>query len=57
MISIQAARSKAAIAHFIGDGKMWLEAMWEMRCCYIEVEEVEIQYIGGEKSTIKLRNV
>lgn len=38
MTSAQHARSKAAIAHFIGDDQMWQEAMWQLRCCYAEYE-------------------
>lgn len=36
MHNLKAIQSKAAIAAFIGDNEMWLEAMWQLRCHYVE---------------------
>lgn len=48
------ARTKAAIAHFLGDAQMWQEAMWEMRCCYVEVEIIPETDFRGKTTMIKV---
>lgn len=53
---IQAAQSKLAIAHFIGDGEMWCQAM-AMKCVYEEERHAEDRMFCGRTDALSGLNV
>ncbi|HFE8995005.1 TPA: hypothetical protein ACGATL_000240 [Raoultella ornithinolytica] len=49
---IQAAQSKLAIAHFIGDGEMWCQAMASMKGVYEEERHAEDRMFCGRAEAL-----
>ncbi|QIJ48819.1 host cell division inhibitory peptide Kil [Raoultella ornithinolytica] len=54
---IQAAQSKLAIAHFIGDGEMWCQAMASMKGIYDEERHAEDRMFCGRAEELSGLNV